>query len=165
MNALFLIPGFVCLFLGCVFLLIYRHCILKHETIDRSLRGQTWGKLVDTGSRTEYDYDNRAHTVHFGIYEYDTADGQHVSSASDFGYYGPEAVPGTRGNLVKIRYNPEKPAEFALTEEQAVAETIWPKFKKTGKTLIVIGILLTVAAVAALLGLFDRLLGTLVEQA
>lgn len=164
MRVLYLIPGFACLFIGCVFLLVFRYILQKQEPLDRSIRGQTWGKLAGMESRTERNYENRAHTVYFGIYEYDTADGQHISSTSDFGCYAPEEVPGSQGNMVKIHYNPENPAEFALSEEQAMAKAIWPKFKKTGVTLTVLGILLTLVAFAAILGFFDLLVGNLFGQ-
>ena len=158
MSFLYLIPGFVCLFLGCIFLLLFRSKHSEQEKLDRSVTAQSWAKLTGTGSREEYDYDNRCHIVHFGIYEYDTADGQHISNASDFVYHDPEAIPGARGDLVKVQYNPNNPAEFALVEEQALAKTIWPKFKKTGIILTAVGILLTFAAIAAILGFFDPLL-------
>ena len=154
MTVFFLIPGVVCLFLGVVFLLVYRHSSTKAEASERNMTGRAWAKLADTGSRTEYDTKDRAHTVYFGIYEYDTADGQHVSAASDFGYCDTKDVPGVRGNLVKARYNPNNPAEFALEEEQEISKTVWPKFKKTGMLLTALGILFAAAAVAAMLGLF-----------
>ena len=165
MRALYLIPGLVCLFLGAVFLLVFRSSRVRQEVSERSMTAQAWAKLAGTGSRPEYDYENRSHIVHYGIYEYDTADGQHISSASDFGYYDPKDIPGTRGNMVKVRYNPREPAEFALSEEQAVAKTIWPKFKKTGILLTFLGIVLTAAGVAAILGLFDSLPDSLLSQA
>jgi hypothetical protein len=95
--------------------------------------------------------------VYYGVYEYDTVDGQHISSASGFGYGNPKAIPGTQGNMVKIRYNPNTPTEFVLLEEQAVSGTVLPSFRKVGIILSVLGILLTAAAVAAILGLFDSL--------
>ena len=165
MRALYLIPGLVCLCLGGVFLLLYRHMCIRQEASDRSLTAQAWAKLVETGSRIEYNYDNRRETVYFGIYEFDAADGQHISSASDFGYLSPKDVPGTQGNMVKVFYNPNNPSEFALSEEQAVSKTIWPKFKKTGILLTVIGVLLTVAAIVVLLGFFDSILDSLMSQA
>lgn len=154
MTVFFLIPGVVCLFLGVVFLLLYRRSSTRAEVSERSMTGKVWAKLADTGSRTEYDYDNRSRTVYFGIYEYDTADGQHLSAASDFGYIDPKDIPGARGNMVKARYNPNAPAEFALEEEQSVSRTVWPKFKKIGMILTALGILFAAAAVAAMLGLF-----------
>ena len=156
MRALYLIPGLVCLCLGGVFLLLYRHMCIRQEASDRSLTAQAWAKLVETGSRIEYNYDNRRETVYYG---------QHISSASDFGYLSPKDVPGTRGDMVKVFYNPNNPSEFALSEEQAVSKTIWPKFKKTGILLTVIGVLLTVAAIVVLLGFFDSILDSLMSQA
>ena len=158
MRALFFIPGIVCLFIGVVFLLVFRYRSIADEKSERSMNAQGWAKLVDTGSRLEYDYNNRARTVYFGVYEYDTADGQHISSASDFGYGNPKDVPGAQGNMVKARYNPKNPTEFGLLEEQAVSKTVLPVFRKVGIILSVIGILLTAAAIAAILGLFDSLL-------
>ena len=58
--------------------------------------------------------------------------------------------------MVELRCHPNKPTEFALVEEQAVSVSIWPKFRKTGILLTVIGALLTLAALAAILGLFDH---------
>lgn len=158
MRALFFIPGIVCLFIGVVFLLVFRYRSIADEKSERSMNAQGWAKLVDRGSRLEYDYNNRARTVYFGVYEYDTADGQHISSASDFGYGNPKDVPGAQGNMVKVRYNPKNPTEFGLLEEQAVSKTVLPVFRKVGIILSVIGILLTAAAIAAILGLFDSLL-------
>ena len=134
----FLIFGSVCLFLGGIFFLVFRRSRARHETLSRTLTAEAWAKLTDTESRTEYDIKNRAHTVFYGVYEYDTADGQHLSAPSDFGYHDAAGIPGTQGRPVKIRYNPKHPEEFALTEEQAVSETIWPKFRKVALLLIVL---------------------------
>ena len=163
MRALYLIPGLVCLFLGIVFLLLFRNSRIRQETSDRSLTAQTWGRLAGTGDRIERNYENRAHTVYYGIYEYDTVDGQHISSASDFGYCVPGDIPGTQGNPVKILYNPNHPVEFVLPEEQAISKTIWPVFKKTGIGLTVLGVVLLSMAVAAILGVFDPLLDSLLS--
>ena len=124
MSALLFIPGGVCLFLGVVFLLISRYGSTRAEESEHRMTAQGWAKLVDTGTRTEYNYENRARTVHFGVYEYDTTDGQHISSASSFGYGNPKDVPGTGGNMVQVCYNPNDPNEFALLKEQAVSKTI-----------------------------------------
>ena len=97
MSVLYLIPGLVCLVLGGAFILVFQYLQNKQETRDSSITVPTWGQLVDTGERTEYNYENRAHTVYFGIYEFDTLDGQHISAASNFGYYGPNRIPGTQG--------------------------------------------------------------------
>lgn len=157
MRALYLIPGLVCLFLGTVFLLVFRTSRIRQETEEHSLTAQTWGRLAGTGNRINRNYENRARTVYFGIYEYDTADGQHISSAAGFCYSRPEDIPGTKGNMVKILYNPQKPVEFVLPEEQAVARTVWPIFRKIGIGLTALGVLLTVVAIAAMIGLFDPL--------
>ena len=157
MSALFFIPGVACLFIGVVFLRVFRFRSIADERSARSMRAQGWAKLTDTGSRLEYDCKNRSRTVYYGVYEYDTVDGQHISSASDFGYGNPKDIPGTQGNMVKIRYNPLSPAEFVLLEEQAVSGTVLPSFRKVGILLSVLGILFTAAAVAAILGLFDSL--------
>ena len=45
MRALYLIPGLVCLFLGGIFLLVYRSSRIKQETTDRDVTAQTWGGL------------------------------------------------------------------------------------------------------------------------
>ena len=164
MRALYLIPGMVCLFLGGIFLLIFRSSRIKQQTMDHDLRAQTWGRLADTGSKTERDYENRLRTVYYGIYEYDTADGQHISSASQYSYHTPQDVPGTKGNMVKVLYNPKNPTEFILPEEKDAFQAIWPKFKKTGIGLTVLGIILTIAAVAAMLGVFDPLFDTFLSQ-
>ncbi len=161
MNALYFIPGLVCLFLGGIFFLVYRRCIIADDESEHRLIAQGWAKLTDTGSRLEYNYENRSRTVYFGVYEYDTADGQHISSASDFGYGNPKDIPGTQGNMVKIRYNPKSPAEFVLTEEQALSKTVWPKFKEVGIRLTIIGLFLMAAAAALLLGFFDPILDSL----
>ena len=162
MKALYLIPGLVCLLIGGTFLFLVRYSRIKQETADRNLKGKTWGKLVHTGSRSERDY-QATHTVFFGVYEYDTADGQHVSSASDFGYRRPDEVPGTQGNMVSILYNPDDPSEMALSEEQARAQSIMPQFRKTGITILILGILLTIVALAGILGLFDPLVEKLLS--
>ncbi|MGX8721106.1 MAG: hypothetical protein ACSW79_08425, partial [Eubacteriales bacterium] len=64
---------------------------------------------------------------------------------------------GTQGRPVKIHYNPKHPEEFALTEEQAVSETIWPKFRKIAIFMIILGVLFLAAAAAAGLGLLPSL--------
>ncbi len=165
MRALILIPGVVCLFLGGIFLLVFRRSDILARASERSMTEQCWAQLVDMGSRTEYNYENRSHTVYYGVYEFDSADGQHISSASDFGYCNPKDVPGTQGNLVKVCYNPKAPTEFALLEEQAVAKTVWPKFRKVGFILSLLGILLTAAAIAVMLGLLNPFAGDLINQA
>ena len=161
MEGLYLIPGLVCLFLGVVFLLLFRYLRGRQEQMDRTIKAQTWGKLTGTGSRTEYDYNNRARTVYYGIYEYEAADGRYYSAASDFGYCGPDSVPGTGGNMVKILYDPDKPTEFALAEERAISVSVWPTFKKVGIILMLIGVLLTAVTAAGLPGLFDPILESL----
>lgn len=165
MRALFFIPGVACLFIGVIFLLVFRLRSIEDERSERSMIAQGWAKLVDTGSRLEYDYDNRSRTVYYGVYEYDTVDGQHISSASDFGYGNQKDIPGTQGNMVKIRYNPNNPTEFVLLEEQAVSRTVLPSFRKIGIILSVLGILFSAAAIAAILGLFDSLLYGLIMSA
>ena len=152
MRFLFLIPGLVCLFLGAVFLLIFRMSRSKQETEEQRFTGRAWARLVDTGSKIERDPKERAHTVYFGIYEYDTADGQHVTSASEFCYGNEQGIPGTQGNMVQICYDPRKPADFALLEEQAVARSVWPTFRKTGIGLLILGLLLILAAAAVVSG-------------
>ena len=62
MRALFFIPGVACLFIGVMFLLVYRRSIIADEASERSMNAQGWAKLVDTGSRLAYDYDNRSRT-------------------------------------------------------------------------------------------------------
>ena len=165
MRALFFIPGLACLFIGVMFLLVYRHSSIADEASERSKVAQGWAKLADTGSRLEYNYENRSRTVYYGVYEYDTVDGQHISSASDFGYGNPKDIPGTQGNMVKIRYDPNNPTEFVLLEEQAVSRTVLPTLRKIGIILSVLGILLTAAAIAAISGLFDSLLNGLIMSA
>ena len=165
MRALFFIPGVVCLFIGVVFILVFRYRTIADEKSERSMIAQGWAKLIDTGSRLQYDYNNRARTVYFGVYEYDTADGQHISSASDFAYGNPNGIPGAQGNMVKIRYNPNSPTEFILLEEQVVSKAVLPSFRKVGIILLVLGILFTAAAIAAILGLFDSLLDSLIKLA
>ena len=161
MEGLYLIPGLVCLFLGVVFHLVFRYGCSRQEEMDRTIKGQTWGKLTGTGSRTEYDYNNRSRTMYYGIYEYQAADGRHYSSASDFGYSNPDDVPGTGGNMVKILYDPDKPTVFVIPEEKAISIGVWSSFRKPGILLTIIGILLTVAAVAGILGFFDPILKSL----
>jgi hypothetical protein len=165
MRALFFIPGVACLFIGIVFLLVFRLGSIEDERAEHSMIAQGWAKLVDTGRRLKYDYKNRSRTVYYGVYEYDTVDGQHISSASDFGYGNPKDIPGTQGNMVKIRYDPNNPTAFALPEEQAVSRTVLPAFRKVGIILTVLGVLLTAAAIAAILGLFDSLLNGLIMSA
>ena len=165
MRALYLIPGFACLFIGSIFLLIYQRICEQQDASERSLTGQAWAKLVDTGSRSEYNYENRSKIVYFGVYEFDTADGQNIYAASSFGYCDPKDIPGTKGNMVKVRYNPGNPTEFAVLDEQAVSDTVLPIFKRTGVFLAVLGVLLTVAAIIAMLGFFDPILERLVSQA
>ncbi len=67
-------------------------------------------------------------TAGYGIYEYDNADGQHISSASDYSYHTLQDVSGTQGNTVKLLYNPKKPTEFILPEEQAAFKAIDPSY-------------------------------------
>ena len=165
MVLFFLIFALASLFIGGMFLVVYRRKCAEQDAWDRSVTAEAWARLADTGSRTEYDYDNRAHTVYFGIYEYDTADGQHVSAASDFGYGNLKDVPGTQGRAVKIRYNLKQPTECYLPEERAVAETVWPKFRKIGLFLLVLGVLFLTAAAAAWLGVFRPITEALSSQA
>ncbi len=101
--------------------------------------------------------------MYFGIYEFDTLDGQHISAASNFGYYGPNRIPGTQGKMVKIFYNPDNPTEFALQEEEDISKTIWPTFRKVGILLTVIGVVVTAVTVAAMLGAFNHLLDSLLS--
>ena len=161
MEGLYLIPGLVCLFLGAVFLLLFRYLRSQQEKKDRTIKAQTWGKLTGTGSRTEYDYNNRSRIVHYGIYEYQAADGRHYSAASGFGYGDPDDIPGTGGNQVKILYNPDRPTEFAVAEERAISVSVWPTFKNVGILLTVIGVFLTAVTAAGLLGFFDPILESL----
>ena len=63
--------------------------------------------------------------------------------------------------MVKILYNPDRPTEIMLTEEQAVSVSIWPTFKKAGIILMVVGVLLTAVTAAGLPGLFDPILESL----
>ena len=165
MRALFFIPGVACLFIGVFFLLVFRLRSIEDERSERSMIAQGWAKLVDTGSRLAYDYDNRSRTVYYGVYEYDTVNGQHISSASDFAYGNPNGIPGAQGNMVKIRYNPNSPTEFILLEEQVVSKAVLPSFRKVGIILLVLGILFSAAAIAAILGLFDPLLYGLIMPA
>ena len=155
MRFLFLISGLTCLFLGGVFLLVSRSSRIRYETTEQRFTGRAWARLAGTDSRTERDIKNRAHTVYFGIYEYDTADGQHVSSASEFGYHDEQCIPGTHGNMVKVCYDPRKPTDFALPEEQAVALSVWPIFKRIGIGLTILGVLLSLAAATVILGFFN----------
>ena len=155
MKAMSLFPGLVCLILGVVFLFVFRSSRLRQETMDRNFTSRAWAKLVNTETRTEYDYNNRARTVHYGIYEFDTAAGKHIKGASDFGYAVLEEVPG---GTVEICYNPDNPLEFYLPEEHTIAKATLPKFRKVGIRLTVLGILLTIAAIAFLAGAFDRFL-------
>ena len=67
--------------------------------------------------------------------------------------------------MVKIRYNPNSPTEFILLEEQVVSKAVLPSFRKVGIILLVLGILFTAAAIAAILGLFDSLLDSLIKLA
>lgn len=163
MRALYLIPGLACLFIGSIFLLIYRRICDQQDASERSLTGQAWAKLVDTGSRSEYNYENRSKIVYFGVYEFDTADGQNIYAASSFGYYDPKDIPGTKGNMVKVRYNPGSPTEFAVLDEQAISDKVLPIFKRIGIFLTVLGVLLTVVAIVAMLGFFDLILERLMN--
>ena len=155
MKAMSLFPGFVCLILGFVFLFVFRNSRLRQETMDRNFTSRTWAKLVNTEARTEYDYNNRSRTVHYGIYEFDTVAGEHITGASDFGYAVLEKVPG---GTVEIYYNPDNPHEFYLPEEHAISKSTLPKFREVGIRLTVLGILLTIAAIAYLAGAFDWIL-------
>lgn len=161
MNGLFLLPGLICVFLGVVFLLFYRSYSAKQGVADRNITAKTWGKLTITRAKEQWQTENRYHTVYFGVYEYDTEDGQHITSSSGQGYYNPDDIPGAGGKMVNILYNPNKPTEYVIPEEQTTAISVWSGFKKTGITFIVIGILLTVLAAAGLLGLFNSLLMSL----
>ena len=161
MDGLFFIPGAVCLLLGIIFLLVFRTLRIKEEKSDRSLKGEAWARLTDTKEKLEEDLDDKVRRVYFGIYEYDAADGQHISSTSDATYYDRKDIPGAQGNMIKIRYNPNDPAEFAIPEEQTASKSIWMKFRKIGIELIVLGVLLLTAATAGILGLFDPLISRL----
>ena len=162
-RGLFFVPGLVCLLLGCVFLLVHRYSKIKHEASENSLTGRTWAKLEDIGERIKRDYENRMRKVYYGVYEYNTADGQHISSASEFDYSNQEAIPGADGKMVNVRYNLNNPTEFALEEEQAVLASVWPKLRKTGIWLLVLGILLIASAAAGMLGFFDQLIEKLMS--
>lgn len=163
MKGLFFVPGLVCLFLGCVFLLVHRYSKNKHEASEKRLTGRTWAKLTDIGERIKRDYENRTRTVYYGVYEYDTADGQHISSASEFDYGNRKVIPGAEGRMVNVRYNPNNPTEFALEEERAILDSVWPKLRKIGMGLLVLGILLMAAVAAGILGFFDQLIEKLVS--
>ena len=93
--------------------------------------------------------------MYFGIYEYDTADGQRVTSASEFCYGNEQDIPGTQGNMVKICYDPRKPTDYALPEEQAITLRIMPTVKKIGIWLMILGVLLTLAAAAVISGVIN----------
>ena len=155
MRFLLLIPGLACLFLGAVFLLVFRMSRNKQEEEEQRFTGRAWARLADTGSKSERDPDGRAHTVYFGIYEYDTADGQRVTSASEFCYGNEQDIPGTQGNMVKICYDPRKPTDYALPEEQAITLRIMPTVKKIGIWLMILGVLLTLAAAAVISGVIN----------
>ena len=161
MSWLYLIPGLICLLIGAGFLLIFRYSNTKEKELGHRVKAKAWAKLTDTGSRIEDRYNNRTYTVYFGIYEYDTDDGQHISSASAFGYTSPDIIPGAKGNMVNILYNPDKPSEFVLPEEQEHTASILPTIRKAGITFIVIGVPLALLAVAGILGLFDPILKSL----
>ena len=161
MSWLYLIPGLICLLIGAGFLLIFRYSNTKEKELGHRVKAKAWAKLTDTGSRIEDEFNNRRRTVYFGIYEYDTDDGQHISSASAFGYTSPDIIPGAKGNMVNILYNPDKPSEFVLPEEQEHTASILPTIRKAGITFIVIGVPLTLLAVAGILGLFDPILKSL----
>ena len=163
MDALFLLPGGVCLLLGIIFLLVARRGQTVTETTERRFIGEAWGRLTGTGQREEGDLNDIdvTRTVYFGIYGYDTADGQHIRSASQASYSDQRKIPGIQGDMVKLRYDPEFPAAFSLQEEQSSFRSFWPQFRKTGIRLMVIGVLLTAVAAAALLGLFGPVLDSL----
>ena len=62
---------------------------------------------------------------------------------------------------MKILYDPDKPTVFVIPEEKAISIGVWSSFRKPGIFLTIIGILLTVAAVAGILGFFDPILKSL----
>ena len=64
MRALFLIPGVVCLLLGGIFILVFRRSDILTRESERSMTAQSWAQLVEMGSRTEYNDENRSHTVY-----------------------------------------------------------------------------------------------------
>ncbi len=161
MKALYLVPGLIFLFLGGIFLLLFRSSRTKQERSDRLLTARAWARLTETGEKTERNYENQARTVYYGIYEYDTADGQHIVSHSEFSYANEESIPGTNGKMVEIRYNPNDPTEFILQEEDAAFRLNLPKLRKTGIGLTILGVFLTAAAIAVMLGLFDSLVNIL----
>ena len=164
MKVLYLMPGLICLLLGGIFLFITHHGRLEQETQDRNMTARAWAKLSDAESRVERDLDHKSYTRYFGIYEFDIPDGRHISVASNFGYYDPKVIPGAGGDPVEILYNPKNPNEFAIPEEQTISRSVLPKLKSTGVTLTVIGAILTVAAIAAMLGAFDSLLSFFTDQ-
>ena len=163
MDALFLIPGAVCLLLGGVFILLFRYNRREQEDADRRMTMEAWGTLADIEERTEEGIDKQVFTRYYATYEYDTADKQHVSAATAFGYYSPEDVPGTQGELVKLLYDPNEPTKIGLPEERVESLSIWSKFRKGGIVLLVIGGILTAAAAAGLLGAFDTLFENLLN--
>ena len=163
MKALYLVPGLICLLLGCIFTMVARHSRMELEAQDRNMTARAWAKLSDAKSRIERDIDKKSYTRYYGIYEFDTADGRHVTAASHYGYYDPKRLPGAEGVPVEILYNPESPEEFAFPEEQAMTRTVAPEFKSWGVKLTVIGLILTVAAIAGMLGAFDTLLAKFME--
>ena len=165
MSALYLVPGLACLFVGGIFLLVYRSSRIRQDTLEQQFTARAWAKLADTESGTEYNYENRPRTVYYGIYEFDTVDGQHIFSASEFTYHDPKDIPGTQGNMVKIRYDPQKPTDFSLPEEEAIAKDVWPAFRKIGIGMIILGVVLTAAAAAAILGFFGPFAAELLRQA
>ncbi|WP_297968053.1 hypothetical protein [uncultured Anaerovibrio sp.] len=59
--------------------------------------------------------------------------------------------------MVSIRYDPENPAAFDLEEEQDITRSALPKYRKIGIRMMILGGLLAIAAVAAMLGAFDKL--------
>lgn len=163
MDALFLIPGAVCMLLGGAFILLFRYSRREQEDTDRRLTSEAWGTLADIEERTEEDIDKRVCTRYYGIYEYDTADKQRVSAAAAFGYYSPEDVPGAQGELVNFLYDPNEPTKIGFPKEREEALSVWPKLRKSGIVLLVIGGILTAAAAAGLLGAFDALFENLLN--
>ena len=157
MEMLFLIFAFVCLIIGSVFVLLHRYTQAKYEAQGRDCTGESWATLTGTETRSEMGYNHRIRQVTYGTYHYITADGQNISAVSGFGYSGTESLPGADGRPVKIRYNPKNPEEFIHPEEQVITGSVLPIFRKVGILLLILGIVFSLAAVAAWLGVFDSL--------
>ena len=153
MSLLFLIFGLTLVGIGVVFIIAFRAAIRRQEEVAQKLTTEGFAVLSGTDTKTDTDIDDHSRTVYYGIYEYDTADGRHISSAANMTYGDPADIPGTKGDRVRILYNSDNPTDFVIPSEQIAVADIWPKLRTIGIGLLAGGVCLTVLAAVFAFGL------------